>query len=279
MAHPGYPQHGQMQQPGGFPQPGAPQMQMQQRQIRRGTSKAVPVVVSAGLAVGVFCGLLFGVGTGKDAGATTTSSSSSDTKTDATDAKKDTPAVKAAVTPPATETKTGSGAAVAATTGTGSAATTPAVAKLPDAVTPKTVKLTVQIKPDAAASGAKITVDGKEIAGTSVEIPLDANGKKSVKVAATAPGYHSIDQQVELEVGTPEGTKLQLELRKRGGGGGGGDTTTAAVPTSGGSGSKTSGTSSKGTTGTSGTSGGTKTTPPATGGKKTGGKKPGLIDI
>jgi hypothetical protein len=33
-------------------------------QVKRGTSKAVPVVVSAGLAVGVFCGLLFGLGTG-----------------------------------------------------------------------------------------------------------------------------------------------------------------------------------------------------------------------
>src|SRR2546423_6128527 len=35
------------------------------RPARQGTSKAVPVVVSAGLAVGVFCGLLFGLGTGK----------------------------------------------------------------------------------------------------------------------------------------------------------------------------------------------------------------------
>src|SRR4051812_37428172 len=33
--------------------------------MRRGTSKIVPVVVSAGLAIGVFCGLLFGLGTKK----------------------------------------------------------------------------------------------------------------------------------------------------------------------------------------------------------------------
>jgi len=48
---------------GGPPMGGPPMAGM--RQMKRGTSKAIPVVVSAGLAVGVFCGLLFGVGTGK----------------------------------------------------------------------------------------------------------------------------------------------------------------------------------------------------------------------
>src|SRR3982751_647736 len=52
MGHMGQMGHGQM---GQMPRP----------PIRQGTSKVVPVVVSAGLAVGVFCGLLFGVGTGK----------------------------------------------------------------------------------------------------------------------------------------------------------------------------------------------------------------------
>ena len=45
---------------------GGPPMGAAVRPMRRGTSKAIPVVVSAGLAVGVFCGLLFGVGTGKN---------------------------------------------------------------------------------------------------------------------------------------------------------------------------------------------------------------------
>src|ERR1043165_9167347 len=54
MGHMGHPGHmGQMGQMGPRPP------------MRQGTSKVVPVVVSAGLAVGVFCGLLFGVGTGK----------------------------------------------------------------------------------------------------------------------------------------------------------------------------------------------------------------------
>src|SRR3954468_14623016 len=73
MATPGYPQMGgpmgQMpmggQPGGGYGAPMGQGPQTMQRPIRRGTSKAVPVVVSAGLAVGVFCGLLFGVGTGK----------------------------------------------------------------------------------------------------------------------------------------------------------------------------------------------------------------------
>jgi hypothetical protein len=44
---------------------GGPPMGMPPPVRRGGVSKAVPVVVSAGLAVGVFCGLLFGIGTGK----------------------------------------------------------------------------------------------------------------------------------------------------------------------------------------------------------------------
>src|SRR6476620_8117833 len=62
MATPGDPM-GQMPMGGGPQMGGAAPMP---RPMRRGTSKAVPVVVSAGLAIGVFCGLLFGVGTGKD---------------------------------------------------------------------------------------------------------------------------------------------------------------------------------------------------------------------
>ncbi|HEY0987522.1 MAG TPA: hypothetical protein VGD80_10745, partial [Kofleriaceae bacterium] len=59
-----------MGQPGGAPMqnmggPPMGQMGMMPRPpMRQGTSKIVPVVVSAGLAVGVFCGLLFGLGTG-----------------------------------------------------------------------------------------------------------------------------------------------------------------------------------------------------------------------
>src|SRR5690349_14216371 len=71
MAAPGYPQQPPMGGPpmggppmGGPPMGGPPMNgpQTGMRPPRRGTSKAVPIVVSAGLAVGVFFGLLFGVG-------------------------------------------------------------------------------------------------------------------------------------------------------------------------------------------------------------------------
>src|SRR3954463_11571578 len=65
MATPGYPQMGQMPPGMGGPPMGPMGATPGPRPMRRGTSRAVPVVVSAGLAVGVFCGLLFGVGTGK----------------------------------------------------------------------------------------------------------------------------------------------------------------------------------------------------------------------
>jgi len=74
MANPGYPQMGQMPPGmgppmGGPPMGGPPMGGMPPRPMTRGTPKNIPVIVSAGLAVGVFCGLLFGVGTGKKAAA------------------------------------------------------------------------------------------------------------------------------------------------------------------------------------------------------------------
>src|SRR4051812_21563792 len=112
MAHPGYPPTNAPhpasgpQQMGHRPAPGYPQGAPPQRPMRQGTSKAVPVVVSAGLAVGVFCGLLFGVGTGKEASARSTSSAEAkDTKKNEASAM---PVVSAAVNPAVTPTATGS---------------------------------------------------------------------------------------------------------------------------------------------------------------------------
>src|SRR4051794_5877643 len=53
-------------QPQGAPPQSAPMMAQRPQVMRRGTSRAVPIVVSAGLAIGTFCGLLFGLGTGGD---------------------------------------------------------------------------------------------------------------------------------------------------------------------------------------------------------------------
>jgi hypothetical protein len=94
--------------------------------VRRGTSKAVPIVVSAGLAVGVFCGLLFGLGVESTAATTpTTVVTKADKKNDGFNVA---PAeanpsannpIPAKTTPAAS---TGSGSAAPAATGSGSAA-------------------------------------------------------------------------------------------------------------------------------------------------------------
>src|SRR3954468_21673179 len=123
MATPGYPQMGgpmgQMpmggQPGGGYGAPMGQGPQTMQRPVKRGTSKAVPVVVSAGLAVGVFCGLLFGVGV--DKGEAAPPSTSHPMKKSGDDGAKEVPeALKPTVNegPKKEPAKTGSGSAVAA---------------------------------------------------------------------------------------------------------------------------------------------------------------------
>lgn len=241
----------QQMQPMGQP----PQMQQPPRGpkvTRNGTSRAVPVVVSAGLAVGVFCGLLFGVGIPEEATAgpskgnnvkaaepdttpTPTASASTATK----------PATKpATATVPATGTTAGSGSAVAATAigttagsgatpatkpaaGAGSGSATPTVAAAPAV---RKVKLIVEIKPDTVAATAKITVDKKDIEGGTTELEIPGDGKKEVKVVVKASGYKTVEQKVEVE----GDVTVKVELIKRSGGGGGGGGTPSRPPTGGG---------------------------------------------
>ena len=137
MANPGYPNP--MNPMMGGPAPMRPPMPMPMP-ARHGTSKVVPVVVSAGLAVGVFCGLLFGLGTGK-AKASTPSSGSN--------IKKDDDGTSPGAAPAgvgATDSKPAAVAKVAPTVPTvpaGSATTVPTI---------KTVKLVFAVKPEAAAA-------------------------------------------------------------------------------------------------------------------------------
>jgi hypothetical protein len=211
MATPGYPQQPMM---GGPMQPmhgGPMQMQMPPQQMRRGAPKVVPVIVSAGLAVGVFCGLLFGVGTGKDDAHAATSKSKKDgsaTKEDMT-APEGLGATAALPPPP----KVGSGsamgsgsAAIVAATGSGSAAKAEP--------TIKTVKLIVLVKPENAAKDVKITVDGKDITGDTAELPAE---QKTAKISLHANGFHSLDKTIDL---SGDETKVELEMRARGAGGG-----------------------------------------------------------
>lgn len=228
--------------------------------VRRGTSKAVPIVVSAGLAVGVFCGLLFGLGVETTASATTS------TTTTTTVAKKDdksgfnvapaqanpsannpvvtktTPAVtntgsgsaaaetgsgsaaagsgSGSAAPAAAGTGsgsaapagTGSGSAAPAGTGSGSAGPTKTEPVKTEPAAPAKGKLIVEIKPEAAAKDAKITVDGSEITGLSTEVELDKTGKKSVKVKVTSTGYRSFEQKVDVEAGD---VTVKAEMSKK----------------------------------------------------------------
>lgn len=197
------------QMPMGGPQMGgAAQMP---RPMRRGTSKAVPIVVSAGLAVGVFCGLLFGVGTGKE---TTAEASPSASNVKKVEEDKAAPAGVGATstvgatkpaTPPATP-DAGSGA--------GSGSATVAATTTPTVKEEKKIKLTVRVKPEAAASIAKISVDGAEIQGMAADLPGD---KKTVKVEVKASGYRTAEKKLDL-VG--DEMTLEIELSKKSSSGG-----------------------------------------------------------
>jgi len=227
MASPGYPQMGQqpmMQHHQPYPM-GGPMGMQPQRPMRRGTSRAVPVVVSAGLAVGVFCGLLFGLGTGTTEAAPEPAKGNNVKSGGAAEAAPTptTPTPSAGTTTPPPSTgpaiastgpTTKNPAAIAA--GTGSPTTTTAGAATGSAATPPagtTIKLTVEITPDAAAQVAKIVIDGKEIEGKTIDLPID---KKSVKVSITAAGFHSIDKKIDLA--GPGDTTIKQEMAKRGSG-------------------------------------------------------------
>jgi hypothetical protein len=224
MANPGYPQMGQMPPMGGPPMGGPPMggpPMAQHRTVRRGTSKVVPVVVSAGLAVGVFCGLLFGLGTGKhDAQAAAVSGS------DGSAAIAPAPAgIGATAALPvgsgagsAAAGSAGSAAGAAAGSGSaggaasGSAAVGSAGSAAGSAVVPevKIAKLVVNVTPADAAATAKVEVDGAAITGTSLDVPTE---KKTVHVVVKATGYHQYEHDAPLIGG--QTTTLDVELIKR----------------------------------------------------------------
>ena len=249
----GPPMGGPMQPMGGPPMP--PMGGMPPRPpMRQGTSRMVPVVVSAGLAVGVFCGLLFGLGTGKKTAAAEPPKVSNGAK-----ANDDTPVLPDSINhnkpPDRTPPKAGSnaGSAVAATTGSvgsaGSAAAGSNAAVAEPAIKSTSTKLVVEIKPDSV--DAKIFVDGKLTASPTVPIELDpGTTKKKVKVLVKAIGYKDAEQEIDVE---GDSTTLKLELTKGSG--------RASPPTAG----------TEGTGGTGGTAGHPAANPGAGGNPPTGG--------
>jgi hypothetical protein len=192
----------QMQQP----QQLTPAQMIAQKPIKRGTSKAVPVVVSAGLAVGVFCGLLFGVGV--DKGEAAPPSKSHPMKKDGTPDTDVPAALQPTVNdgPKKDPPKAGSdsGSAVAAA-GSGSGSAAPAVGSGSGSAVAAVAKpkLAIELAPNDIAAGAKILVDGKEITGTSLEYEVDPATNKaktpSVVVTVKAQGYKDAEQKVALD--------------------------------------------------------------------------------
>ncbi len=142
-----------------------------------GTSKIVPVIVSAGLAVGVFAGLLFGVGTGevvassgRRVGSGSAELPSFDVGTEEYEGKDKVALIDAA--PP----------------------DAPPVDAAPVEPTIKLARLTFTVNP--AGTPAKITIDGKAVEGTA-EIDVTA-GAKNVEVVVKAPGFKDFKKKMSI---------------------------------------------------------------------------------
>jgi hypothetical protein len=289
MANPGYPPMGGPMQPmgPGSMGPMGPMGPMGMQPVRQGTSHIVPVVVAAGLAVGVFCGLLFGLGTRHDAAAPSRGSTGAKQSEESQ--------IQSAQVSMGTKLpdrpRPATGSAAVATGSAGSAATAAGsnTGGAGSAAGPGPGKLKVEIQPDSAAQAAKVLVDGIQITGTEVDIPFDPGvARKTVKVVVRVPGYKDMEKAIEVE--SDGSASLSFDLKgvrvtpapddggKAGGNAGGGGT-------GGGAGSSASGGSSGGGAGTGGggknTGGGSKGTG---GGSKGTGKgsgkgSSGLIDI
>lgn len=195
--------------PGGMgPGMGMPQTPMPRPPVvRQGTSKAVPVVVSAGLAVGVFCGLLFGLGTGdKDVQAAPSTGTNAVAKTGDPDSPPPPPETKIdqSMVGLANKVDPAAGSGSGSAAGSGSAQPT-----IPEA--PVKPKLTVELSPPEVAATAKITVDGKPLEGMIYEVDLAGADKKEVRVVVKAKDYKEIEQKVVVD----NDMTLKLELLKR----------------------------------------------------------------
>jgi hypothetical protein len=183
-------------------------MGMQRRAVRQGTSRMVPVVVSAGLAIGVFCGLLFGLGTGDDKVIVQPKVSNNAKATD--------DFVPETLARPDVKGKMGSGAPVAAGAnagsstgaGAGSEGAGSAAGSAVPAIPP--VKLIVEITPESVAKTAKVFVDDQPLEGNTKDIPLEPGAeKKKVKVVVKAPGYKDVVTETDAE---GESVTVKVEL-------------------------------------------------------------------
>jgi hypothetical protein len=214
--------------------------------VRKGTPKAVPIVVSAGLAVGVFCGLYFGLGTGepteaaagtsKASAATGPQSAAAATNEVANFKSGDAPLKPAAgsgsdagsgsagsaAVPAGAGSDAGAGsgsAAVAAGSGSGAGSGSAVAAGSGSAAADQPLMLEVTFLP--TPENATITVDGKPVTGnkTTIEIVGD---KKEVRVVAKASGYKTLDKKLTFNRDW-DMEDIKLPLVKRSGGSSGGN--------------------------------------------------------
>jgi len=203
-----------------------PQMQQPPRPkpAKQGTSRAVPVVVSAGLAVGVFCGLLFGVGvpdttaspsTGNNVKASepekeptpkpSTSSTATKPATTATTAKPATPL-------PAAGTNTGAGSATtaAATPAAGSGSTTTAAATPAAGSGSTTTTTTTAAATPAAGSGSTTTT--KPGAGSAAAVVVAPVAKKVKVVIEVKPELIAGTAKITVDKADVTGGTMEMEL-------------------------------------------------------------------
>jgi hypothetical protein len=262
--------------------------------LRQGTSHIVPVVVAAGLAVGVFCGLLFGLGTRHEfvpSRGSTGAKQSAESQIQTAQVSMGTRLPD----PPRTATGPAGSAAVATGSAAPAAGTGSNTGSAGSAAAPGPGKLKVEIQPDSAAQAAKVLVDGIQIAGTEVNIPFDPGvTKKSVKVVVRVPGYKDMEKVIEVESeGSAaisfdlKGVRVIADDGNKAAGGNPGGSSAAGGGSSGAAGTGGGGTGGGGTGGGGTGGGGSKNTgggSKSTGGSKGSGKgsgkgSSGLIDI
>lgn len=211
MANPQYPMQPpqmQQQQPmGQMPQQAAPPPP---KPAKSGTSKMVPIVVSAGLAVGTFCGLLFGLGTGEPADASPSSGNNVKTPdpSETAPVTPTKPSTTGAVTPAKPATPAAGSAAPAAGSAAVAAGSGTAVAA--GSAAPAAGSAAGSAAP-AAGSGSTPTVAAGSGAtpATGTTPPAAGSGAGSAKPTVAEPAAKKPKLTVEL---TPESVAATAKI-------------------------------------------------------------------
>ncbi len=167
-----------------------------------GAIKALPIAVGAGLAIGVFVGLLLIRGTGAEASAESASA----------EATPDASVVAMKAVDAGVSTTVDSAVKVAAAVDAG-----PVV---------KTATLTLSVTP-ADAEELEVTIDGEPLSGTTFASELDDKGRgERISVRAKAKGRRSFHKRLRLN----EDQTLEITLRPRKRGTSGGSPTVGHGP-------------------------------------------------